>query len=97
MQTAQFIEASVGNAGAPDTGLPIARLVVGLTPSADGARRLFDWFGGDSLTSAAGFFELPGFRPGRGFAAIAVLTEIVAGLLGLHCREVKLSPVLIAS
>lgn len=81
MQTAQFIEASVRNAGALDTGLLIARLVFGLTLSAHGAQKLFGWFGGDSLTSTGGFFELLGFRPGRVFAAIAVLTEIVAGLL----------------
>jgi putative oxidoreductase len=81
MQTVQFIEASVRNAGALDTGLLIARLVFGLTLSAHGAQKLFGGSGGDSLTSTGGFFELLGFRPGRVFAAIAVLTEIVAGLL----------------
>jgi uncharacterized membrane protein YphA (DoxX/SURF4 family) len=45
MQAAQFIEASVRNAGALDTGLPIARLVFGLTLSAHGAQKLFGWFG----------------------------------------------------
>ena len=81
MQIAQFIEPSVRNAGALDTGLLIARLVFGLTLSAHGAQELVGWFGGESLTSTGGFFELLGFRPGRVFAAIAVRTEIVAGLL----------------
>ena len=61
MQTAQFIEASVRNAGALDTGLLIARLVFGLTLSAHGAQELVGWFGGESLTSTGGFFELLGF------------------------------------
>jgi putative oxidoreductase len=81
MQTAQFIKASVRNAGALDTGLTIPRLVFGLTLSPYGAQKLFGWFGGDSLTSTGGFFELLGFRPGRVFAAITVRAEIVAGLL----------------
>ncbi len=81
MQTAQFLEASVRNAGALDTGLLIARLVFGLILSAHGAQKLFGWFGGDSLTATGGFFEQLGFRPGRVFAAIASVTEIVAGLL----------------
>ena len=81
MQTAQFVEASVRNAGALDTGLLIARLVFGLILSARGAQKLFGWVGGDSLTATIGVLELLGFRPGRVFAAIASGTEIVAGLL----------------
>ena len=81
MQTAQFLEAPFRNAGALDLGLLIARLVFGLILSAHGAQKLFGWFGGYSLTATGGFFEQLGFRPGRVFAAIAVLTEIVAGLL----------------
>ena len=81
MQTAQFLEAPFRNAGALDLGLLIARLVFGLILSAHGAQKLFGWFGGDSLTATGGFFELLGFRPGRVFAAIASVTEIVAGLL----------------
>ena len=81
MQTAQFVEASVRNPDALDTGVLIARLVFGLSLSAHGAQKLFGWFGGHGLTASGGFFEQLGFRPGRLFAAIASVTEIVAGLL----------------
>lgn len=70
MQTAQFVEASVRNSDALDTGVLIARLVFGLTLSAHGAQKLFGWFGGNSLTATGGFFEQLGFRPGRLFAGL---------------------------
>lgn len=81
MQTAPFLEASVSNATALSTGLLVARVVIGLVMSAHGAQKLFGWFGGYGLTATGGFFEQLGFRPGRMFAAIASVTEIVAGLL----------------
>ena len=81
MQTAPFLEASSQNAAALSIGLLIARLVFGLVMSAHGAQKLFGWFGGYSLTATGGLFEQLGFRPGRVFAAIASLTEVVAGLL----------------
>lgn len=81
MQTAPFLEASGSNAAALSTGLLVARVVIGLVMSAHGAQKLFGWFGGYGLTATGGFFEQLGFRPGRMFAAIASVTEIVAGLL----------------
>jgi putative oxidoreductase len=81
MQTAQFIEAAVRSAGALDTGLLVPRLVFGLTLSAHGAQRLFGWFGGDSLTSTGGFFELLGFRllGSVGFALMLSVMIVAAG------------------
>jgi len=81
MQTAHFLEASGPNAAALSTGLLVARLVFGLLMSAHGAQKLFGWFGGYGLNATAPFFEQLGFRPGRAFAALASLAELVAGLL----------------
>jgi len=69
------------NSSTLSAGLFIARLVVGLSMSAHGAQKLFGWFGGYGLTAIGGFFEGLGFRPGRLFAALASVTEVVAGLL----------------
>jgi putative oxidoreductase len=81
MQTAPFLEASGPNAVALSTGLLVARLVFGLMLSAHGAQKLFGWFGGYGLTGTGQFFEQFGFRPGRAFAALASLAEVVGGLL----------------
>ena len=64
-----------------DTGLFVARLVIGPLMAAHGAQKLFGWFGGYGLAGTAGFFEGLGFRPGRLFASAASVAEIVGGLL----------------
>jgi len=64
-----------------DTGILIARLVVGLVMAAHGSQKLFGWFGGYGIAGTGGFFESLGFRPGRFFAAAAGFTEITGGLL----------------
>lgn len=64
-----------------DTGLVLARLVLGLLMAAHGSQKLFGWFGGHGLAAASGMFEALGFRPGRVFASAAALGEIVGGLL----------------
>jgi putative oxidoreductase len=64
-----------------DAGLVIARLVFGLLMAAHGTQKLFGWFGGYGLTAVSGYFESLGFRPGRFFALVASLTEVVGGLL----------------
>jgi putative oxidoreductase len=81
VQTARFLEASFRNAGSLATALLIARVVVGLLLGAHGTQKLFGWFGGSNLTATGRYFDQLGFRPGRGFAAMASTTEIVAGLL----------------
>jgi putative oxidoreductase len=62
-------------------GLLLARLVIGPLMAAHGAQKLFGWFGGPGLNGAGQFMSQLGFRPGRAFAAIASLTELVSGVL----------------
>ena len=62
-------------------GLLLARLVIGPLMAAHGAQKLLGWFGGPGLSGAGQFMTQLGFRPGRAFAAIASLTEVVSGLL----------------
>jgi putative oxidoreductase len=60
-----------------DTGLLLARVVVGLVMAAHGSQKLFGWFGGYGLAGTGGFFEQLGFRPGRFFAMAAGTSEVV--------------------
>lgn len=62
-----------------DTGLLLARLVLGLAMAAHGSQKLFGWFGGHGLRGTAGFFEGLGFRPGPLFAMAAGLGELAGG------------------
>jgi putative oxidoreductase len=63
-------------------GLLLLRAVVGLTLAAHGSQKLLGWFGGHGLQGTGGFFENAlGFKPGRGYAAMAAVTEIGSGLL----------------
>jgi len=80
-----------------DTGLLLARMVLGLLMAAHGAQKLFGWFGGYGLAGTAGFFEQLGFRPGRLFAGAAAGTELVAGLLVAFGLLGPLGPALIVS
>jgi putative oxidoreductase len=62
-------------------GLLLVRLVVGLLMAAHGSQKLLGWFGGHGIAGTGMFFEQLGFRPGRFFATVASVTEIVSGLL----------------
>jgi putative oxidoreductase len=62
-------------------GLLIARLVLGPLMAAHGAQKLFGWFGGYGIAGTGGFLEAIGFHPGRVFAAVAGLIEVVSGVL----------------
>jgi putative oxidoreductase len=64
-----------------NTGLLLARLVLGSLMAAHGAQKLFGWFGGHGLAAVTGMFEALGFRPARFFAALASLAEIASGVL----------------
>lgn len=80
-----------------DTGLLIARMVVGLLLAAHGTQKLFGWFGGYGLAGTAGFFEQLGFRPGRFFAATAGAIEVGAGLLVTFGLLGPLGPALVVA
>jgi putative oxidoreductase len=64
-----------------DTGLLIARIVLGAMLIGHGSQKLFGWFGGHGIKGTAGFFEQLGFRPGKPFAYAASLSEVMGGLL----------------
>lgn len=64
-----------------DTGLLIARLILGLALSAHGVQKLFGWLGGYGLKGTGRFFDGLGFRPGVLFALAAGLGEVGGGLL----------------
>ena len=64
-----------------DSGLLLARIVLGVLMAAHGSQKLLGWFGGYGIAGTAGFFEALGFRPGRLFATTAAVTEIVSGVL----------------
>ncbi len=64
-----------------DTGLLVARVILGMGLAAHGAQKLFGWFGGPGLSGTAGFFGMIGFRPGFPFALAAGLGEFGGGLL----------------
>lgn len=64
-----------------DTGILLARVVVGSLMAAHGAQKLFGWFGGYGIAGTGGYFESLGFRPGKFFAAAAGFTEAVGGAL----------------
>ena len=64
-----------------DTGLLLARVVIGVLMAAHGSQKLFGWFGGYGIAGTAGFLESIGFRPGRLFATAAAVTETGSGVL----------------
>ena len=64
-----------------DIGLLIIRVVFGLIFAAHGAQKLFGWFGGYGIAGTGGWLESVGYRPGKTFATLLGLTEIIAGLL----------------
>ncbi|MGW5336625.1 DoxX family protein [Streptomyces bauhiniae] len=65
---------------AADWGLLLIRLTFGLLMAGHGAQKLFGILGGDGLTATGKAFESLGYRPGKVFATIAGLSELVGGL-----------------
>ena len=81
MDPIQLFGPSLDYALAISAGLLALRLVLGLLLAAHGAQKLLGWFGGSGLAGTAGFLEQIGFHPGRAFATVAALTEVVSGVL----------------
>lgn len=65
---------------APDLGLLIIRLVVGLTFAAHGAQKAFGWWAGPGWIGWQNAIGRMGFRPIGLFAALSVGAELIGGL-----------------
>jgi putative oxidoreductase len=66
--------------GAPDVGLLVLRVLVGVTFSLHGFQKLFGWFGGGGLDGTAKWFDSLGFGNGRVAAVMAGSSEAGGGL-----------------
>jgi putative oxidoreductase len=75
------MDTSVLDLATISAGLLLVRLVVGLLMAAHGTQKLFGWFGGYGIAGTGMYFESIGFRPGRIFAPLAAITELVSGVL----------------
>ncbi|MFC3577346.1 DoxX family protein [Streptomyces yaanensis] len=65
---------------ARDWGLLLIRLAVGLLMAGHGAQKLFGIFGGQGLTDTGKGFAALGYHPGKLFATIGGLSELLGGL-----------------
>ncbi|MEU6774169.1 DoxX family protein [Streptomyces sp. NPDC046759] len=65
---------------AADCGLLLIRLTFGLLMAAHGAQKVFGLFGGRGLTATGKGFAVLGYHPGKLFAAIGGLSELLGGL-----------------
>ena len=63
-----------------DFGILALRLIVGLTVAAHGGQKLFGIFGGHGISGTSQFVESLGFRPGRPYAYLLGIAELVGGL-----------------
>ncbi|MFI9251834.1 DoxX family protein [Streptomyces sp. NPDC053069] len=65
---------------AADAGLLLIRLTFGLLMAAHGAQKVFGLFGGPGLTRTGKGFAALGYHPGKLFATIGGLSELLGGL-----------------
>ncbi|MYV40244.1 DoxX family membrane protein [Streptomyces sp. SID1328] len=65
---------------AADWGLLLIRLTFGLLMAGHGAQKLFGILGGHGLTATARGFEGLGYHPGKVYATIGGLSELLGGL-----------------
>lgn len=78
--TAPTAAATGARVTAADVGLLLLRLTFGLFMAAHGAQKVFGLFGGNGLTATGKAFESLGYRPGKLFALIGGLSELLGGL-----------------
>ncbi|MGX1133033.1 putative oxidoreductase [Streptomyces glaucescens] len=69
-----------GAVGAVDVAMLLLRLAVGLLLAGHGAQKLFGMFGGPGLDATAKAFAEQGYEPGRFFAVLAGISEVLGGL-----------------
>ncbi|WP_129312391.1 DoxX family membrane protein [Streptomyces sp. L2] len=67
-------------ASAADWGLLLVRLTFGLLMAAHGAQKVFGLFGGQGLTATGKGFAALGYHPGKLFALVGGLSELLGGL-----------------
>ncbi|WP_153541280.1 DoxX family protein [Streptomyces sp. RB17] len=65
---------------AADCGMLLIRLTFGLLMAGHGAQKVFGLFGGQGLTATGKGFAALGFHPGKLFAAVGGLSELLGGL-----------------
>jgi putative oxidoreductase len=80
-----------------DLGLLIIRLVVGGLLAGHGAQKLFGRLGGLGLDGTGAYLATHGLIPGRRFAALAGLAELVGGLLLIAGLATPVAAALIVS
>ncbi|WP_411577184.1 DoxX family protein [Streptomyces sp. HUAS TT20] len=71
---------AAATSSAADWGLLLIRMTIGLLMAAHGAQKLFGIFGGHGLTAVGQAFAGLGYRPGKFFALMAGLSELLGGL-----------------
>jgi putative oxidoreductase len=74
-------KSNIGEEDPMNTGLLIARLILGGALAAHGAQKLFGWFGGRGIAGTAPFFDSLGFRPAKPFVLAAGVGELGGGAL----------------
>ncbi|MFJ4617228.1 DoxX family protein [Streptomyces sp. NPDC088812] len=65
---------------AADCGLLLIRLTFGLLMAAHGVQKVFGLFGGPGLTTTGEGFAALGYHPGKLFATIGGLSELLGGI-----------------
>jgi putative oxidoreductase len=80
-----------------DLGLLLIRVVVGGLLAGHGIQKLFGRLGGHGLDGTGGYLATHGFLPGRPFAALAGLAELIGGLLLVAGLATPLAAALIVS
>jgi putative oxidoreductase len=80
-----------------ELGLLLIRVVVGGLLAGHGVQKLFGRLGGLGLDGTGGYLATHGFRPGRPFAALAGLAELIGGLFLLAGLATPLAAALVVS
>jgi putative oxidoreductase len=80
-----------------ELGLLLIRVVAGGLLAGHGVQKLFGRLGGSGLDGTGGYLASHGFMPGRPFAALAGLAELIGGLFLLAGLATPLAAALVVS